>query len=438
MITFGKKRISIPMILFMYILIYNPPVFAPLFSNNSVWLVMLPSIGYVLLYRKELKEFTNLRAVVWTEAVLGVLLVYLMAMAKLNGNAVSSFGFFVYWMAGVIPFALACRIALQKRGLGFTELLDHLLITGLVMAATAVASFLIPAVKEFFVERMIAYGIPYVIKLSCYRYFGLAANLTSTAAYVQIALASIALYRGIREKTLWLIAFPVLAFSANINVRTTVYLMLAGMAAVLTGLLFTKNLKLIGKFFLTAVPALAIAYFGLELIRLVNPMTYDWLARGIEQVSSFVGGEEVPYSDGYFQELAWMLAPEHFPKGVKLVFGAGTEIMGTVVEEKYGVSSDVGFMNDLWRGGLVYLVTMTVLYLRTLWQMARSRTIRRETGVFLAVLCLFFFGITNIKGHFFIHSDLTVLIWILIAALVLNRKETGKENGENERIEQGL
>ena len=193
MITIGKKRISIPMILFMYILIYNPPVFAPLFRNNSVWLAILPSVAYVLLHWKELKEITNFRAVVWTEAILGVLLVYLMAMAKLNGNAITSFGFFVYWMAGVIPFALACRIALQKKGMGFAELLDHLLITGLVMAGTAVVSFLIPAVKEFFVERMLAYGIPYVIKLSCYRYFGLAANLTSTAAYVQIALASIAL-----------------------------------------------------------------------------------------------------------------------------------------------------------------------------------------------------------------------------------------------------
>ena len=38
-------------------------------------------------------------------------------------------------------------------------------------------------------DRMIAYGIPYVIKLSCYRYFGLAANLSSTAAYVQVVLA---------------------------------------------------------------------------------------------------------------------------------------------------------------------------------------------------------------------------------------------------------
>ena len=235
MIRIGKMKISLPMILFMYMLIYNPPLLAPLYRSNSVWLVMLPSIAYVLLHWKELKEFTDLRAVAWTEAVLGVILVYLMAMAKINGNPISEFGYFVYWMAGDIPFALACWICLRKKGLGLKALLDHLLIAGLAMAATVIAAFLIPPVKEFFIEKMIAYGIPYMIKLSCYRYYGLAANLSSTAPYVQIVLACIALWRGIRGKTLWLIAFPVLAFSANLNVRTTVYLILAGMAAVLTG-----------------------------------------------------------------------------------------------------------------------------------------------------------------------------------------------------------
>ena len=430
MIRIGKKMISIPMILFMYLLIYNPPVFAPLLKFNSVWLVMLPSIVYVLLHWKELKEYTNFRAVVWTETALGVILLYLMAMAKINGNPVSAFGYFVYWMVGVIPFALACWICLRKRGLGFAELLDHLLITGLCMAATAVAAFLIPAVKEFFIEKMIAYGIPYMIKLSCYRYFGLAINLSSTAAYVQVVLACIALWRGVRGRPLWLIAFPVLAFSANINVRTSVYLMLAGMAAGFIGILFTKDWKQILKFTAAAVAAVVAAYFGISLIRHVNPMTYDWLGRGVEQVSTFVAGEEAAEADDYFNELSWMLAPEHFPKGVKMVFGAGTEIMGTLVEDKYGVSSDVGFMNDLWRGGILYLVAMTGLYLWMLWRILRSRTVRRETGIFLAVLLLFFYGITNIKGHFFIHSDLTALIWILAVPLVLNRGNEENEHRE--------
>ena len=425
MITLGKKKISLPLIFFMYLLIYNPPAFAPLIRFNCVWLVMLPSVAYVLLNWKAFRETTCFRAVVWTETVLGVIFVYLLAMAKINGNDLSLFSYFVYWMAGDIPFALACRIYLKKKGLGFEELLDHVLWTGLAMAATAVAALLIPPVKEFFTEKMIAYGMPPMttIKLSAYRDYGLAANLTSTAAYVQVMLACIALWRGIRGKTGWLAAFPVLAFSANINLRTSVYLIIAGMAAVFFGLLFSRDRKQMLKFFAAAAAAAAIAYFGLGLIRLINPMTHEWLSSGLEQVSTFVAGEESPYADGYFNELAWMLAPEHFPKGAKLIFGAGTEIMGTLVEDKYGVSSDVGFMNDLWRGGILYLAAMTGLYLRTLWQMARSRATARETGIFLAVLCLFFFGITNIKGHFFIHSDLTALIWILIAALVWETAE---------------
>ena len=157
-------------------------------------------------------------------------------------------------------------------------------------------------------------------------------------------------------------------------------------------------------------------------------MTHEWLTSGIEQVSSFVSGEEVPYADGYFNELAWMLSPKHFPKGMKLAFGAGTEIMGGIVEDKYGTASDVGFMNDLWRGGILYVAATTGLYLRMLWMMAQSRTVRRETGVFLAVLCLFFFGITIIKGHFFIHSDLTALIWILAVPLVYAREGTRQDN----------
>ena len=182
MIRIGKKTICIPMILFMYMLIYNPPLLAPFFSSNSAWLVMAPSVVYLLLNRKELKKFVNFRAVIWTEIFLGAVFVYLLILSKLNDNPFSQHGFFVYWMAADIPFALACCLALRKRNLGVSEVLDHILWTGLMMAATAIASFLIPAVKEFFTEKAIAYGTSKMIavKLSAYRNFGLAANPTST------------------------------------------------------------------------------------------------------------------------------------------------------------------------------------------------------------------------------------------------------------------
>ena len=427
MIRIGKTKISLPMILFMYMLIYNPPLLAPFFSSNSAWLVMAPSVVYLLLNWKELKKFVNFRAVFWTEIFLGAVFVYLLILSKLNDNPFSQHGFFVYWMAADIPFALACCLALRKRNLGVSELLDHILWTGLMMAATVIASFLIPAVKEFFTEKAIAYGTSKMIavKLSAYRNFGLAANLTSTAAYVQAILACIALWRGLRGKCLWLFAFPVLAFSANLNARVSVYLLVAGMAAIGIALLLTKDWKRVLAYTGIAIAFAAVAYFGLGLVRFVNPMTHEWLTRGLEQVSTFVAGQETGYSDGYFGELAWMLSPDHFPKGVKLIFGAGTEIIGGVVEEKYGTASDVGFMNDLWRGGLVYCVVMYGTYLLALWRMMCSKAVRRETGTLLAILWLFTFGIVNFKGMFMIHSDLTVVFILLVAGLIWSRCDCG-------------
>ena len=60
MIRIGETKISLPMILFMYVLVYNPPLLAPLYRSNSVWLVMLPSIAYVLVRLTESYGFLPL------------------------------------------------------------------------------------------------------------------------------------------------------------------------------------------------------------------------------------------------------------------------------------------------------------------------------------------------------------------------------------------
>ena len=429
MIQIGKKSISLPVIIGMYLLIYNPPVFSfGIIRFNCIWPVGIFSAAWVLLNLKTLKEQMNLRAVVGTEIVLGVILAYLMGIAVLHHRPVSAFGYIVYWMAGDIPFAIACWMVLRKRGLGFPELLDHLLITGTVMALTAVAAFLIPAVNEFFTEIMVSYGIPYSVKLAPYRNFGLAANLTSTASYALAMISGIAFYRAVRGKPLWLIPFVLMAFGANINSRASIVLIPVGIAAAGAGALWSRDRKMILRFFAFAVPAAALAYFGLGAVRWVNARTYQWLTAGIQQIGSFAAGGETNVeaaagsADGYFGELKLMFRPGFLPGGTDLVFGAGRSISDGI---ENGIHSDVGFVNDVWRGGLVYLFGIIALYLRTLWQMARSRTIRRHDGVFLALMLLGVFVITNIKGSFFIHSDVTAVVWLLVPALIWNKEVRG-------------
>ena len=165
-----------------------------------------------------------------------------------------------------------------------------------------------------------------------------------------------------------------------------------------------------------SVTAAAVAFFGLGLVRAINPLTYEWLTSGIGQISSFVAGEQT--EGGYFSEMLQMFGI--LPGGADLFFGVGTGILdGT----KYAVNSDVGFINDIWRGGILYLLVMTGLLLRTLLRFIRGGTLRREDGIYLAVLFLFVFVITNIKGSFFIHSDVTVIFWLLVPTLVWEKTE---------------
>ena len=85
-------------------------------------------------------------------------------------------------------------------------------------------------------------------------------------------------------------------------------------------------------------------------------------------------------------------------------------------------------MNDLWRGGLLYFTVIIGLYILALWKIMHSRTIARRDGVFLSGLLLLVFLLNNIKGSFFIHSDVTVVFWLLVPALIWNRETAQQEN----------
>lgn len=404
-------HICVPMVLLMYMMVFNPPVF----GFNCVWIVMAVSLLYTGLNFKWIREHLDFKRILTAEIIAGALLAWGMAMALLNRNTVTEFAYIVYWMAGDIPFAVSCWVFLQKKGLGFEELLDHILWAGVVMAVTALAAFFFKPAKDLFTGAMESYGIPYVKNLSVYRHYGLAANLTSTASYVQAMLACIALYRGLRGRPGWLAAFPALAFAGNLNSRTSIFMMMAGMAAVFFAQLFSKSPREIGETALAIALAVAAAWFGKELVRLVQPETYKWLINGMDQVTDLV--KEGKTGDGYFERL--MQDIRNLPKGSRLFFGVG---LGILTDNKYGVISEVGFVEDMWRGGLVFTLPILFLYGRTLWRILRCKALEKRDGIFFAGLFFVIFLINNVKGSFFIHSDVMSVIWMTAAALLWNRE----------------
>jgi len=427
-----KKKFNLLIVIGMYLLIYNPPLLGAGMVRavgpfrNMIWVVAPVSVVYVLCNLRWLKANLDLKAIVRTECILAAIVSYYLLVRWLNGNMASFPGgdagidakHWIYWMGGDISFALAVWISLRKHGQDFSDLLDHLIVTGTVMAVTVILAYLVPGVHAFFTKRMIDYGVTLAEEMAPFRNFGFAANLSSTASYVQAVLASIALYRGVREKKiLWLCLFPVLAFSANVNTRAATFFILSGMGAVLLSLFCTRDRRQILVYTVFAACAAIAALFGLKLLRYVNENSYAWLRSGVPGFLDFLFRDDIQMT-GYFIGLARMSSREVLPTGWQLIFGTGTGVLG--YNSKYDVNSDVGFVNDLWKGGIVLSACFYTLYGRMLWKIFRNRKIPRQDGVFFAVLFLLVFVLNNIKGSFFIHSDVMVVFWLLYAALEWN------------------
>ncbi len=429
-----KKSFNLLIVIGMYLLIYNPPVLGSGMIRavgpfrNMIWAVAPVSILYVICNLKWLKENLDWKAILRTECIIAAIIAYYMLVRWLNGNMTAlnegagpDAKHWIYWMAGDISFALAVWISLRKKGQEFSCLLDHLLAAGTVMAATVILAYFIPPVQDFFIARMKDYGITLAEEMAPFRNFGFAANLSSTASYIQAVLASIALYRGVKEKkVLWLCLFPVLAFSANVNTRAATFFILSGMGAVMVSMFFTGDRKQIIRYAVFAFCAALVALFGLKLCKYVNEESYFWLRSGVPGFLDFLfmDGAEMT---GYFVGLARMSSSDVLPTGWQLIFGTGMGVLG--YNSKYDVNSDVGFVNDLWKGGIVLSACFYALYGRMLWKIFRNRRISRQDGAFFAVLFLLTFVLNNIKGSFFIHSDVAAVFWMLYAALEWNAEK---------------
>lgn len=411
----GKKRnrwVNIILIILIYLIVYNPPIF----TINCIRLLMIPCWIYLYINRQYLQKYISIKKVFTVEVIISTLLLYCITIAFFNSNSPTNFTHLFYWIAGDIPFALCVWVFLKKRNQGFSELFRDVIITGVIMSITAVLALISPAAKSVFTQRMIDYGVLYADRLSAYRNYGFAANLTSFASMLQAVLAVFCIFQVVKGKRRYLFAVPTLIISAIINTRSSILFLAVGILAILVFVLSKHNASYIFRHVAIIIGLLVISGFCLQIIQKYNSQTFSWLNSGYNSILSFITGSD--RDSGYFGELRTMTV-DSFPTGFDLILGVGSGVMGEA-GAAYGARSDVGFINDLWRGGLFYSIALLILYITMLTHLYKSKVGNKEFTRFISVFFLLIFIMTNIKGSFFIHSDLTVVFWLFYTALVFN------------------
>jgi len=403
-IKLHHHKYSKTLIFVLFFLIYESPLFS---SINMMHIVGMVSWGYIIFHYKNKALCINRTVFEKIFVSFAFITFYTVFITWINGESILLYGVNgLYWLIDIIPASIYISHYFKINKLTYNDFEFLIIAIGLIQTMFSILAFFVPSIQNYFVSSLIRYGYSDVVSsISYFRIYGFAKHLTSYTAYFQALLASIILYKAINENIKYLILYPFFLFSAIINARTSIVILVLGVLATLPSVLKVSVTKLCR--IIISVIALIIGFNLLSKVLLNNIATYSWIQHGLIDINHILFGGEQPgysYFDYLFNSYRWVL-----PSGLNLVFGEGHSIMGGL--RKYGVYSDIGFVNDIWIGGIIYSIVIYWLFYRFVKGIANYyRENNFAKKLFYEVLLIGMLIIVNTKGIAFTINECTTFV----------------------------
>ena len=235
------------------------------------------------------------------------------------------------------------------------------------------------------------------------RCFGIAEGLTNSYGIIQGIFASICLLKG-REYSKYYLFAILISLSVVINARTGIIPIIITLLYVLLRSIKRGQLKFL--LFITLSSLIVINIVGkyeeeisytISYVTAFFTSTYDYFFKG-------------ETGDDYYAALNDFI---HFPKSlIGILFGEGRTMFGDK-----NMSSDIGYINQIYTGGLVYLITLVVIQFKIYGKIYR----RCKDHFFIILLFLTAF-IINFKGiPFCLSESFTRFVMLFYVVLLHNR-----------------
>ncbi len=408
--TMKKNKLS--MIILMFFAIYYPQII----SINIIHIVAAIAWGYCLLNYGKTGKVIKKKKVFYLYAGFFCMFFYLTIVILFNettykNNIMDSF----MWLAEIMPICIMIAIMGMKRNISMEEFVDILLSVGMIQGVLSVLNFMIPSFHNWFVSKIVSYGYDKDVwgVLGTYRLYGLAHSLTFFMPILQSVFFLISMYFFKKNMLKYAIYMIVFAFSAIINARTPI--IIVGMGILF--LLFQKStIHKINK------KALAVALGCIIFLPLVFNWVYNellvgnnifekWIMVGFMSIIKFFQGERSGYFS-YFDEGDRFV----LPNGAAFWFGVGKDTFtdGGIAN----VHTDVGYINYLWLGGVIYLVIIFLIFLSISIDFIRSQN---NLLKYIGWLSLGIAFVGNIKGILFAVNEYTTFVLVLAVYYYVQR-----------------
>lgn len=404
-------------LVYLFLFLYLPPFF----SSNIVIPLALIGIVYLVMQFKYLKIYLCqfLKTGYWKICLfIGCGFLYLIMTLPVHGFQLrSAYPAFLISVLNVICLFVIFVFALLHR-YDLQDIINMLLLVSLAQCLLSVFTLLIPSLRQLFIQLYLVRGYSSVYTWLDWRLFGFSNELLYSMPIVQSVLALCALFFTFSRSHWYACFIPFLLFSSIMNARIGIVIFVIGFLTLIF-FQFQKGNREKNRLLLRFIGiSVGLGAMGCSLLFLLVPQTGEWFLSMFRDVFELFKGNRTGFFEYMFDQNGMTL-----PKGKDLLLGTGSLVLGG----SNGVSSDSGFVNDLWLGGFFYAV---VMWCSMVLQLILCFRKQKSFCTYLSIILFVTFLIANFKGPFFTENEIFVLNGIISLFILYDLKlKGGKTDG---------
>lgn len=317
----------------------------------------------------------------------------------------------------VISLSMIIFILDEKFNYNLVQILRFFLNIGMIQSIFGAVMLVFPGFRQLALTLYYA-GNPENMFISGARIYGISSDYTFFTPIFHGFLAIIALNLAIKISAKYLYYIPPLLLIILLNGRTGFVVFFVGsIVSILTYM--TSNIKYLSRTLVFIMLASILSGVVILLVKQEAPTTFNWLQSGLQDSINFIHGDYT----GNFAKLRDSIL---FPKGLSFIFGKGFRLYGNNASYFGYPPSDIGYVNDMFMGGLMYVALLYFGIVSFIMKIFSSR----ESDAFLFEKSLSYAGlvtlvISNFKGEA-MRGGLILLMIILMKFMFITSRKKDK------------
>jgi len=399
---------NIPIIFFLFLFIFTPLVILPF---NIIHILTIISLCF-LLTKYQKRFFHILKS---PELFVFITLIFFVTTYSFSLSTLSAKNFGItYHYASTILELLPCAIfssfVLLEHRTDLNKFYDIILIVGMLQVVCVILTIIFPELREQIILSAKSELLQNTVESYQFsRIYGLARGYTFAMPLFQGLCVIIAFVLGAYKSSKYYLLIPFFMVSIAVNARIAMICLLIVPCVVFFFRFRKQPIKQTASILLVFASLVIMVKFIQYMAE--GSSSYDtwfWLDQGLKELTNLKEGEKTG-NLAYLADTMWFM-----PKGIyELTFGTGENVFGRVY-----MSSDIGYVINLYYGGFVLSFLLYFSYLFLLIKFYKNNMIEKNISVSI-IIYLF---LANIKGNVFFPNEVVNGVLLLIVFSIAYKK----------------